>query len=166
MSFDNGVPGSQPQSLTKGEHQVKTVSTWFSLFAFALLSTGCSGMSMSSLASLADNPMVQSMMKQVGTSLPQTVGGSGALFNLAQTKLPAQDAAKLYHSVPNMNQILDQSKVLGGFKNVGSMEEANAVMSKLGMSAEQTAKMPNALADFMGSNASPGVADLLKSVWK
>lgn len=132
----------------------------------AFLMTGCSGMSMNTLASLADNPMVKSMVNKVGASLPQAVGGSGALFDLAQAKLPAQDAAKIYHSVPDMNQILDQSKALGGFKNVGSMEEANAVMSKLGMNAEQTSKMPEALAEFMGSKGGPGVADLLKNIWK
>ncbi|MDF0644603.1 MAG: hypothetical protein P0111_11260 [Nitrospira sp.] len=65
-----------------------------------------------------------------------------------------------------MDRILDQSKALGGFKNVGSMEEAHAVMSKLGMSAEQTSKMPEALAEFMGSKGGPGVADLLKNIWK
>lgn len=132
----------------------------------ALLMTGCSGMSMNTLASLADNPMVKSMVNKVGVSLPQAVGGSGALFSLAQTKLPAQETAKLFHSVPDMDKVLDQSKALGGFKSMGSMEDVNSVMSKLGMNAEQTSKMPNALAEFMGSTGGPGVADLLKSVWK
>lgn len=132
----------------------------------ALFLHGCSGLSASSLASLADNPMVKSMVQKVGASLPQAVGGSGALFNLAQVKLPAQDTAKLYHSVPDMDRILNQSKSLGAFENVGSMEEAKGVMSKLGMSAAQTSKMPEALAEFLGSKGGSGVADLLKNVWK
>jgi len=61
-----------------------------------------------------------------------------------------------------MSRSVQHSKV----RNVGSMGEANAVMSKLGMNAEQTSKMPEVLADFMGSKGGPGVADLLKSVWK
>ena len=139
-------------------------TTLTAAFFFTILSTGCAGMS--SLSSLASNPMVQSIMQQVGTSVAQAVGGSGSLLNLAQNKLPAVDAAKLSNTVPGMNDILDQSKALGGFSNINSMQDANSVMSKLGMNPSQISQMPQALAGYMESAAGPNVAGLLRNIWK
>ena len=131
---------------------------------FMILSTGCA--SMPALSSLASNPMVQSVMQQVGTSLVQTVVGSGSLLNLAQNKLPAADATKLSTAVPGMNEILDQSKSAGGFSSINSMQDANAVMSKAGMNPSQISQMPQALAGYMESAAGPNVASLLRNIWK
>jgi len=121
---------------------------------------------MPALSSLASNPMVQSVMQQVGTSLVQTVVGSGSLLNLAQNKLPAADAAQLSTAVPGMNEILDQSKSAGGFSSINSMQDANAVMSKAGMNPSQISQMPQALAGYMESAAGPNVAGLLRNIWK
>jgi hypothetical protein len=110
--------------------------------------------------------MVQSVMQQVGTSLVQAVGGSGALLNLAQNKLPAADSAKLSNAVPNMNEVLSQSKSVGGFSNIKSMQDANAVMSKLGMNSNQISQMPQALAGYLESAAGPNVASLIRNIWR
>lgn len=134
-----------------------------SLF-FTVLLFGCS--SMPALSNLASNPMVQSLMQQVGTSLVQTVGGSGALLNLAQNKLPAADAAKLSAQVPGTNEIVDQSKTVGGFSNINSMKDANTVMSKLGMNPSQISQMPQALSGYMESAAGPNIASLLSNIWR
>ena len=134
-----------------------------SLFFTGLL-FGCS--SMPALSNLASNPMVQSLMQQVGTSLAQTVGGSGALLNLAQNKLPAPDAAKLSAQVPGMNEILEQSKTVGGYSNINSMQDANTVMSKLGMNSSQISQMPQALSGYMQSVAGPNIASLLSNIWR
>jgi hypothetical protein len=121
---------------------------------------------MPALSSLASNPMVQSVMQQVGTSLAQAVGGSGALLNLAQNKLPAADASKLSSSVPGMNEILGQSKAIGGFSSINSMQDANGVMSKLGMNPSQISQMPQALSGYIQSAAGPNIASLLSNIWR
>ena len=134
------------------------------ILCFTILLFGCS--SMPALSSLASNPMVQSLMQQVGTSLLQTVGGSGALLNLAQNKLPAPEAAKLSAQVPGMNEVVEQSKSVGGFSNINSMKDANTVMSKLGMNPSQMSQMPQALSGYMESAAGPNVASLLSNIWR
>ena len=133
-------------------------------FFFAIVSAGCS--SMPALSSLASNPIIQSVMQQVGTSLVQTVAGSGSLLNLAQNKLPAADAAQLSTAVPGMNEILDQSKAVGGFSSINSMQDANSVMSKLGMNPSQISQMPQALGGYLESAAGPNVAGLLRNIWR
>ena len=139
-----------------------------SILLCALIPAGCSGTpATSSVSGLANNELVQSIMKQVGTSASQAVGGSGALLNLAQTKLPAANAAQLSNAVPGMNQIVEQSKSLGGFSgNLNSFADAKAVMSKLGMSSSQVSQMPQAVAGYVESKAGPDVAGLLQNIWR
>ena len=143
---------------------MKTFSA--SLTAMLLLTvivTGCAGPS----SSLANNQLVQSIMKQVGASYSQAVGGSGALLNVAQNKLPAADAAQLSNAVPGMKQIVEQSKSLGGFSgNLNSLADAKAVMSKLGMSPSQTSQMPQAVAGYVESAAGPDLAGTLMNIWR
>ncbi|HKC96298.1 MAG TPA: DUF2780 domain-containing protein [Nitrospira sp.] len=96
----------------------------------------------------------------------QSVGGSGALLNLAQNQLPVADASRLSSAVPGMNEILSQSKAVGGFSNINSMQDANTVMSKLGMNSSQISQVPQALSGYMESAAGPNVASLLRNIWK
>jgi hypothetical protein len=122
---------------------------------------------MSAVSSLANNELVQSLVKQVGASVPQAVGGSGALLNLAQGKLPATDFSKLSNVVPGMKDIMEQGKSLGGFSgNLNSMADAKEVMSKLGMSSNQAAQMPQALAGYVESKGGSDMAGLLRNIWK
>jgi Protein of unknown function VcgC/VcgE (DUF2780) len=68
---------------------MKTASTPLAaILLFTVIVTGCSGTpATSGVSNLANNELVQSIMKQVGASFSQAVGGSGALLNLAQNKV-------------------------------------------------------------------------------
>jgi len=144
---------------------MKTASASFTaVLLFTSISMGCSGVS--SYSGLANNELVQSIMKQVGATSSQAIGGSGALLNLAQNKLPEADATKLSQSVPGMNQIVEQSKSLGGFSKISSLADANAVMAKLGMNASQASQMPQAVAGYVESKTGPDVAGLLQNIWR
>ena len=141
-----------------------TSASLSAVLLFTVTATGCAGMS--SPSALANNPLVQSIMKQVGATMPQAVGGSGALLNLAQNKLPAADASKLSEAIPGMKQIVEQSKNLGGFSRVNSMADAQALMSKLGLNSSQASQMPQAVAGYVESAAGPDLASTLQSIWR
>lgn len=148
---------------------MKTAHGWFATsIVFTLILTGCSSLSsLPDVSSLANNGLIQAIVNQVGTSVPQAVGGSGALLSLAQSKLPAADFSKLSNAMPGLDQIVEQGKSLGGFSgNLNSLADTNTVMTKLGMNSTQAAQMPQAVAGYAESKAGPDVAGLLRNIWK
>jgi hypothetical protein len=130
----------------------------------------------------AKNPspeLVGQLTKQLSITPEQAVGGSGALFGLAKTKLKPDDFLKISNAVPGMDGLLkaapnvkdDSSNPISA---VGSMLPGKAgvaaqtagAFKQLGMSPEMATKFLPIMTQFVKVKGGANVAGLLSGVFK
>src|SRR6267378_760137 len=119
---------------------------------------GCTkNTSMSSVTSLASNPLVTSLTSALGLNATQAIGGAGALLGLAQHNLAGADWSKVAAAVPGASSLISQAKSLGGISQFTNLAGLSGAFTKMGLSADQVKSLPPAMTDQVSKAAGPEV---------
>jgi hypothetical protein len=106
--------------------------------------------------------------KQLGLSGDQAKGGIGSVLALAKEKLGGGDFDKIAKVIPGADKYLkaatDSGAVAGG--KVGDMKGLSAALGRLGLNADQTAKLPPAVTEQVGKLGGGDLKSLLAGVLK
>lgn len=126
------------------------------------------------------NPeLIGQLTKQLSVTPEQAVGGTGALFGLAKTKLKPADFLKLSNSVPGMDGLLkaapkpkeDDADPLSAMSSMlpgkaGAVASVAGSFKQLGMSPEMATKFLPIMTQFVKVKGGANVAGLLSGVFK
>src|ERR1043165_724717 len=126
------------------------------------------------------NPeLVGQLTKQLSITPEQAVGGSGALFGVAKTKLKPDDFLKLSNAVPGMDGLLkaapkpeegssDAISSMGSMLpgKAGAMASVAGSFKQLGMSPQMATKFLPIMTQFVKVKGGENVAGLLSGVFK
>lgn len=128
----------------------------------------------------ADSGLVGLIMQQLGVTQTQAEGGTGALLQLAQSKMSPGDFTNLGNSIPNMQSImaaapsmntsgLNVPKSLAGMTG-GNLPEANSDMlgiagafQQLGLAPDMVQKFIPIITQFVQGNGGGAVTSALQS---
>jgi hypothetical protein len=135
-----------------------------------------------SSAPLAGNPspeLVGQLTKQLSIKPEQAIGGAGALFGVAKTKLNPTDFLKVSNAVPGMDDLLKAAPKMGGGGSdplsqmgsalpgkAGAMASVAGSFKQLGLSPQMAAKFLPIMTQFVKVKGGANVAGLLGGVFK
>ena len=136
------------------------------------------------IAQVADvkNPspeLVGKLTKGLSISPEQAIGGSGALFGLAKSRLKPEDFTKVANVVPGMDGLLNAAPkpkkegtdMLGAVGSMlpgkaGAMASVASSFKELGLSPEQAVKFIPIMTKFVNLKGGASVANLLAGALK
>ena len=123
--------------------------------------------------------LVGQITKELGVTQNQAVGGSGALFGLAKSRLNPEDFGKVAGAVPGMDGLLAAApqSPLGGDSTLGAIGSAlpgkagtlasvAGSFKSLGLTPDMAAKFVPILTNFVGAKGGSGTASLLAGAFK
>lgn len=123
--------------------------------------------------------LVGQLTKGLSIKPEQAIGGAGALFGLAKTRLKPEDFTKVADVVPDMGGLLDAAPkpkqgAAGALGTMGDMVPGKAgglasvagSFKSLGLSPEMATKFVPIMTKFVNLKGGAGVADLLGGVLK
>jgi Protein of unknown function VcgC/VcgE (DUF2780) len=135
-----------------------------------------------SSAQLPTNPspeLIGQLTKKLSISPEQAIGGSGAIFGLAKTRLNPEEFLKVSDAVPGMDGLLKAapqpkqqgtdpfssvtSALPGSAKSLSSLSGA---FSQLGLSPDMASKFVPVLTDFVKKKGGKDVAKILSGAFK
>lgn len=120
------------------------------------------------------NDLLQSLTSQLGVTTEQAVGGAGALFNLAKSRLPGADYAQIASVVPDIDnliaaapQVKDSAtgavaSMLGGENGLGSLATLASSFSQLGLSSDMISQFTPIVLDYLQQSGGTDVMALMK----
>ena len=171
--------GLSPQSGKKGRIAMLSLKTKLMVLLACVIA--CSTAAMAQPAALK-NPspeLIGQLTKGLSITPEQAIGGSGALFGLAKTKLNADQFTKVAKVVPGMDGLLGAapkptSGGAGALSSMGAMlpGKAGGIASlagsfkSLGLSPSMAAKFVPIMTKFVNVKGGTEVADLVSGVWK
>jgi len=130
------------------------------------------------LSKSANPELIGELTKELGATPAQAEGAAGALFGLAQQKMPAADWAKVSGAVPGMASLIEAAPAAAGTtaggaaaagalaKAGGSLGAAAAAFSKLGLKPEMVAKAVPILTQYVTKTGGADVGASLASALK
>ena len=123
--------------------------------------------------------LIGQLTKGLSITPEQAVGGSGALFGLAKSKLNPGDFTKVSNVVPGMDQLLKAApKPTGGGGGAlaamgamlpgkaGGLASVAGSFKSLGLSPDMAAKFIPIMTKFVNVKGGAEVASLLGGAWK
>lgn len=119
------------------------------------------------------------LTKQLSITPEQAIGGAGAIFGVAKTKLSADDFLKVSNVVPGMDGLLkaapkpkaDASDMLGTLSSAlpgkaGAMASVAGSFKQLGMSPQMATKFLPVMTQFVKLKGGSEIAGLLSGALK
>ena len=119
--------------------------------------------------------LIDSLVKQLGSSSAQAEGGAAVLFKAAKDKLGAAEFDKLLGGVPGLGDLLTKAPVTGGGLGgllgglAGAMGGNARLIStiaggfgKLGLTVDDARRFAPVVMDFLRSKVGPDVAAKLE----
>lgn len=138
-----------------------------SLFASAILSVALLAACSSSIGGLGSTMDLINSLGKLGVTPEQAIGGVGALMNLAQGKLSADDFSKVGGSIPNLDNLMKQAEGLGAFTGpLTSLAGVENSFEKLGMDKGKVSQFIPEVTNFASQKGGNEVANLLSGVLK
>ena len=130
------------------------------------------------LIAKSPNPdLIGSLTKELNVTPAQATGGAGTLFNLAKSKLSADDFSKVSKAVPGMEGLLkaapkpksdspldSMASALPG--NAGGLASAASSFKSLGLSPSMAEKFVPVMTQYVQKTGGSSVASLLSGVLK
>lgn len=118
--------------------------------------------------------LVDILMKQLGVSQEQALGGAGAIFQVAQGNMNPQAFATLSQSIPGMSTLLNAapatpslaggvSSILGGNSTLGSMATLAASFQQLNLSPDMVSQFIPIVTNYVSQMSGQATASLLQS---
>ena len=162
---------------------MRTRNMLSSMVCVTILTTfiGTNASAQSALSTAAASPeLVGQLTKGLSITPAQATGGAGALFNLAKSRLSAEDFSKVAAAVPGMGSFLkaapstDSSGAssalssLGGSLpgGMGALASTAGAFEKLGLSPGMAGKFVPILTQFVQAKGGSGVSSLLSGALK
>ena len=148
---------------------IQIVCIFFSLFGYFGLAAGQGG---------SPSPeLVGMLMKALKVTQDQATGGSGALFDLAKSRLKPEEFSKVADAVPGMDGFLEAAPKQGGGSALGSLGSALSggqgglasvagAFGSLGLSPDMVSKFIPVITQFVQSKGGSSVASLLMGALK
>ena len=152
------------------------------IMLIAICIFACAGAANAQLPGGVKNPspeLVGQLTKQLSITPEQAIGGAGAIFGFAKTKLKAEDFLKVSNAVPGMDGLLKAaptqkssgtdmlssiSSALPG--KAGTLASLGGSFKQLGMSLEMVTKFVPIMTQFVKVKGGANVAGLLSGVLK
>jgi Protein of unknown function VcgC/VcgE (DUF2780) len=115
--------------------------------------------------------LVSKLVSSLGVTPEQATGGAGALFNMAKSKLSAEDFTKIASAVPSMDSLLSAAPEVGGLaKGLGGVGGGLAGLAgsfkTLGLSPDMAGKFAKEALSFVQSSGGDSVMKLLEGAIK
>jgi hypothetical protein len=123
--------------------------------------------------------LVGQLTKELPITQEQAVGGSGAIFGLAKSRMKPEEFGKVSSAVPGMDGLLAAApqSPLGAASPLGSIGSAlpggvgglaplAGSFKSLGLSPDMAAKFIPVLTNFVGAKGGAGTASLLTGALK
>ena len=147
---------------------------------------GCAGVGNAQIPGLGTGPvgnnpspeLVGQLTKELKIKPEQAIGGAGALFGVAKTKLKPEDFLKVSNAVPGMDGLLKAAPKLGGGSDplsqiggalpgkAGAIAQVGGAFKQLGLSPEMATKFLPIMTQFVKIKGGANVAGLLGGVFK
>lgn len=131
------------------------------------------------LAKTPNPELIGQLTKELSVTPDQAVGGAGALFGMAKTKLKPDDFLKVSKAVPGMDGLLkavpkpkeEKSDPLSSMGSMlpgkaGAMASVAGSFKQLGMKPEMATKFLPIMTQFVKVKGGANVADLLSGAFK
>jgi hypothetical protein len=132
------------------------------IFSIALL-TACS----SGIGGLGSSMDLINSLGKLGVTPDQAIGGVGALMNLAQGKLSADDFKTVAGAIPNLDKIMKQTEGLGAITGpITSLSGVENSFEKLGMDKSKVTEFIPEITNFAAKSGGDEVGKLLGGVLK
>lgn len=147
----------------------------------ALCICACAGVASAQLPNLSKNPspeLVGQLTKQLSITPEQAIGGAGAIFGFAKTKLKPADFLKVANVVPGMDGLLkaapksnEGTDMLSSISTMlpgkaGAMASVAGSFKQLGLSPEMMTKFLPIMTQFVKVKGGTNVSGLLSGVLK
>lgn len=122
--------------------------------------------------------LVGNLTKQLSIKPEQAIGGAGAIFGFAKTKLKPEDFLKLSNAVPGMDGLLKAAPVLSGGNDplggmgamlpgkAGAIASLGGAFKQLGMSPQMAMKFLPVMTQFLKLKGGANTAGLLGGLFK
>jgi hypothetical protein len=156
------------------------------MFLLTMCVFGCVSVASAQIPGLGSSPLgnnpspelVGQLIKQLNIKPEQAIGGAGALFGVAKTKLKPEDFLKVSNAVPGMDGLLKAApKVTGGSDplsqmgaalpgKAGATAQVAGAFKQLGLSPEMATKFLPIMTQFVKVKGSANVAGLFGNVFK
>ena len=127
----------------------------------AVVVSACS--SASSMSELAGNPMISQLAGSIpGMDATKAVAAAGSYLSVAEGKMAEADYDAMIDVIPGGKDIKKQALSLGGLDKMMGISDMNGLMSKLGVTADQSEKVATGMSDFISKQGKPDVAEKFK----
>ena len=156
------------------------------LFLLAVCVFGCASVATAQIPGLSSGPLgnnpspelVGQLTKQLNIKPEQAIGGAGALFGVAKTKLKPEDFLKVSNAVPGIDGLLKAAPKVGGGSDplsqigsalpgkAGAIAQVGGAFKQLGLSPEMATKFLPIMTQFVKVKGGANVAGLLGGVFK
>ena len=128
-------------------------------------------------AARASPELIGALSKEIGATPEQAAGAAGALFNVAKSKLSADQFAQVSKAVPGMSSLLSAAPALGGVAgttgaisqatgSASGLASAASAFSTLGLSPDMVGKAVPVLTNFVTKSGGAEVGKLLAGALK
>jgi hypothetical protein len=128
-------------------------------------------------AAKASPELVSALSKEIGATPEQAAGAAGALFNVAKSKLTADQFAQVSKAVPGMSSLLSAAPAASGVAGTtGAISQATggasglasaaSAFSKLGLSPDMVGKAVPVLTNFVTKSGGADVGKMLAGALK
>ena len=126
-----------------------------------------SGATTQAPATQQQSGLLSTLTSQLGVTPQQAAGGTAALMNVAQQKMPATNYAELLKSVPGLSSLVqgNESLVNGAMQMMGDSDMVGKAFGALGMDSSMVGKFAPVLLDYVKQYATPENVSLLKQAW-
>ena len=126
-----------------------------------------SGTTTQAPATQQQSGLLSTLTSQLGVTPQQAAGGTAALMNVAQQKMPATNYAELLKSVPGLSSLVqgNESLVNGAMQMMGDSDMVGKAFGALGMDSSMVGKFAPVLLDYVKQYATPENVSLLKQAW-
>lgn len=137
------------------------------ILALVALTSCAANQTLSTSTRFSNHPLIGSLMGSFGLTTDQAVGGAGALLALGQNQMTAAHWTRLESAVPDVSDIIQSAKALGGIASTpNSLAELADPFAKLGLSRQQVAMLIPAVADHVSRTAGPEVGGAFAAAMK
>jgi hypothetical protein len=128
-------------------------------------------------AAKASPELISALSKEIGATPAQAAGAAGALFNVAKSKLSADQFAQVSKAVPGMSSLLSAAPAAAGVAGTtGAISQATgsatglasaaSAFSKLGLSPDMVGKAVPVLTNFVTKSGGADVGKMLAGALK
>jgi len=141
--------------------------TMLAIFSFNTQTQSLGGLS-------KQTSLVNQIMTSADVNEEQATAGAGALFEMAEGKMDAEDFKKVEQAVPDMGKMLDAVPAIGGktsmlgtaATSLTGMPKVQAVFDKMGISKDKVTMFTPVIVNYVEKKGGKALGQKLGSIFK